>query len=99
MGAAQLSGDHAAQQVGLIRTGHGDHQVALAHLGGLLHLDAGTVSFQHHHVQPLLHLHQRTLAVVDYQQVMPFPAQFPGQGKADLALANHYDSHSLLLRK
>ena len=99
MRAAQLPGHHAAKQIGFVCAGHGDHQVAFAHLGGLLHLDAGAVSLQHHYVQPFLYLHQRVLAVVDYQQIVPFPAQLPGQGVADLAFANHYDSHSLLPRK
>ena len=93
MRAAKLARDDAAKDVDLIRACRRDHQVTVADIRLLLHLEARAVSMHHHHVVRLDRLLQHLFVRVNHHDVMAFLAELLGQGITDLAVAHNHDLH------
>ena len=93
VGAAQLPGDHAAEDIGLIGVGDRDQKIGVRYACGLLDLHGSPVPFQNLDVQGGLRPVERFLLAVDDHQIMSFGHQGLGQRKTDFSVADDNDFH------
>ena len=88
-----LSRNQAAQEIHLILVGHRNQQVSLLHAGFLLHMIAGGISLNAHHIQKIPHHVDLLFIRIDDRDFMSLFIELLGKNIAHLPTACNNDSH------
>ena len=91
---ARLFGKHTAQQVQLVRTGHGNEHVRVLNAGFGQGGDGGAVAHDAQHVVRLDQVFHPRLVRVHNGHVVALLAELPRKGGTDLAAAHQNDLHN-----
>ena len=91
---ARLFGKHTAQQVQLVRTGHGNEHVRILNAGFGQGGDGGAVAHDAQHVVRLDQVLHPRLVRVHNGHVVALLAELPRKGGTDLAAAHQNDLHN-----
>ena len=92
-----LSRDQTAQKIYLILVGHRNQQVCLLHAGLFLHMVAGCISLNAHHIQKITHHVDLLLVRIDNGNLMSLFIELLGQNIANLSAACDNDFHQYFL--
>ena len=94
MAVARLFGKHAAQQVQLIRTGHGNEHIRVFNAGLCQRGDRGTVAHDAQHIVAFSQVLHTRFVGIHNGHIMVFLTELPRQRGTNLAAAHQNDLHN-----